>query len=233
MSSRPGQPEGTKLDILKLLAKQELSAQGLAEALGVSATAVRQHLDTLEALAFVERRKQITQPSRPTYLYRLSARGSEAFPKRYDLLLSLLIEVIAEREGSQGVEEVVEAAARRFAERAESRFPKGDAAKRLRALLAWMEEELEWQADVTAEGHGRHRLVIYQCPFREISSRQPRVCDVFFRTLLDALHQGLQVEAAAPLPPPACCGLLVTLGGHTASDGRTSESGGSSSSAPG
>jgi predicted ArsR family transcriptional regulator len=217
MSDRPAAPEGTKLDILKLLAKQELSAQGLAEALGVSATAVRQHLDTLEALGFVERRKQITQPSRPTYLYRLSARGSEVFPKRYDLLLSLLIEVIAEREGSHGVEEVVEAAARRFGERAESRFPRGDAVERLRALLEWMEAELQWQADVTSEAGGRHRIVIYQCPFREVSSRQPRVCDVFFRTLLDTLHQGLRVEAAAPLPSPACCGLLVTLtGGETA-----------------
>jgi predicted ArsR family transcriptional regulator len=211
MNDRPLTPEGTKLDILKLLAKQELSAQALAESLGVSATAVRQHLDTLEALRLVERRKQITQPSRPTYLYRLSARGSEVFPKRYDLLLSLLVEVIAEREGAEGVEQIVEAAARRFAQRAESRFPRGDPAERLEALLAWMEQELQWHADVTAEENDRRRVVIYQCPFRDVSSRQPRVCDVFFRTLLGALHQRLRVEVAAPLPAPACCGLVVTL----------------------
>jgi hypothetical protein len=39
----------------------------------------------------------VTRPSRPTYLYRISAQGLRVFPKRYDLFLTLIIEVLAER----------------------------------------------------------------------------------------------------------------------------------------
>ena len=89
----------------------------MAERLGVSPAAIRQHLTTLEALGLVTRRKGVTQPSRPTYLYRVSAQGMRVFPKRYDLLLTQLIEVLTEREGPEGTGAVIEAAARRMAEK--------------------------------------------------------------------------------------------------------------------
>ncbi len=204
-----GPVEGTKFDILKLLAKQELSSQQMAESLGVSAAAVRQHLDTLEALGLVTRRKQITQPSRPTFLYRLSARGADAFPKRYDLLLSLVVDVILERQGRDAVTGLIEAAAERLAERVEPRFRTADERTRWTLLLDWLEEELEWQADVTDESEGRHRITIYQCPFREVSSREPMVCAVFFRTLIRALYGDVPVDPAATKPTTACCALVV------------------------
>ena len=81
-------PTGTRLDILERLLRRELSSQALAEELGISPAAIRQHLATLEALSLVTRRKVVTQPSRPTYLYRVSPQGMRVFPKRYDLLLS-------------------------------------------------------------------------------------------------------------------------------------------------
>ena len=95
-------PTGTRLEILELLLRQELSSQSLAERLKVSPAAIRQHLSTLEALGLVERRKVVTQPSRPTYLYRVSPQGMRVFPKRYDLLLSEMLEILAERSGPEG-----------------------------------------------------------------------------------------------------------------------------------
>jgi DeoR family transcriptional regulator, suf operon transcriptional repressor len=202
-------PEGTKYDIMKLLTRQELSSQMLAETLGVSPTAVRQHLETLEALGLVMRRKQVSQPNRPTYLYRLSARGEESFPKRYDLLLSLLVEVLTERAGDEAVAEVIEAAAARLAARVRSRFESIDASRRWSLLVDWLEEELAWHADVTIEDGGGRRITIHQCPFQEVSRRQPAVCGVFFRTLVRALYGPVDV-VHAPVSGLACCTLLVT-----------------------
>src|SRR4026208_2404594 len=116
-------PTGTRLDILELLLREELSSQQLSERLGVSSAAVRQHLTTLEALGLVVRRKLVTQPSRPTYLYRVSPRGMRIFPKRYDLLLAQMIDVLAERQGPEAVEQTIAAAARRGAEPGASRRP--------------------------------------------------------------------------------------------------------------
>lgn len=209
MSTKRALPPGTKHDILKLLVKQEFSARGLADRLGVSPAAVRQHLDTLSALGLVMRRKLLTQPGRPTYLYQLSPLGQRAFPKRYDLLLGLVIEVLLERHGTDSVAELVDAAARRHAGRVRERFQRADASARWELLVDWLEEELTWQADVAHEPEGGRRITIHHCPFRDISRGYPAVCGVFFRTLIQVLYGDVPVEHVPAPSGPACCSLRI------------------------
>src|SRR5512145_2199568 len=114
-----GPPEGTKYAILQLLLRQELRPAELSRKLGITPTAVRQHLATLTALGLVERRRQRSGPSRPPEIYRLSTQGRRIFPKRYDLLAAGLIEVMLERSGPDRTLEAVADAARRLAERVE------------------------------------------------------------------------------------------------------------------
>lgn len=208
MDRAPGLPAGTKHDILKLLVRQELGADDLAERLGVSGAAVRQHLDTLRALGLVDRRKVVTQPARPTYLYRLSTEGQRAFPKRYDLLLGLLVEALLDRHGPAAVADVIAAAAGRLAERVRGRFATTDERRRWDLLLGWLEEELAWQADAVEEGGGVRRVVIHQCPFQDVSRGHPAVCGVFFRTLIRALYGEVPVEHRPELGL-ACCSLTI------------------------
>src|SRR5260370_5017691 len=146
ISTEMDSPTGTRLDILELLLKQELSSQSLAESLRVSPAAIRQHLGTLEALGLVNRRKVVTQPSRPTYLYRVSPEGMRVFPKRYDLLLTQMLEILAEQQGPDGAGALVEAAARRVVERAGGHLLRGSAEDRWRRLLEWTEPEVSWHA---------------------------------------------------------------------------------------
>ncbi len=213
----PGRlPSGTKHELLEILVKQELSAQDLAERLVVSPTAVRQHLATLEALGLVTRRKLVTRPSRPTYLYRLSPKGREAFPKRYDLLLGDLVGVLLERYGTEGVDDIVRAAAARLAHRVRPRFDQDSPKERWGRLLDWIEEELAWQADVTEQPAG-HRVTIHHCPFQDVSRSHPAICSVFFATLIRALYGDVPVAASPTPTPSACCAFLVgaaTAAGH-------------------
>lgn len=203
---------GTKHDIMKLLVKRELSAQGLAEVLGVSPTAVRQHLDTLEALGLVVRRKVVTQPSRPTYLYRLTPEGLRVFPKRYELLLGELIQVLIERHGPQAVTDLVDAAAQRLAQRVRERFQRADARARWDLLAEWLERELAWQADVAEEPGGGRRLTIHHCPFQDVSRAHPAVCGVFFTALVRALYGDVPVEHLPGAGGVTCCALRVGSG---------------------
>ena len=208
MTARAHLLAGTKRDILKLLIRQELSAISLAKTLGVSPAAVRQHLETLQALGLVTRRKRVaTRPSRPTFLYRLSAQGAGILPKRYDLLLGLVVNVILERNGPGAVEEIIRAAAERLAERGRHRFRRGDEAAHSKQLVEWLEAELAWEADVATDRTGR-RITIHQCPFQDVGREYPNVCGAFFTTLLRALGAGADVEQAPP-PPPACCAFVL------------------------
>jgi DeoR family suf operon transcriptional repressor len=203
-----GLPGGTKFEILSLLVRGEMSADDLAVRLGVSGAAVRQHLDTLQGMGLVDRRKVVTGPNRPTFLYRLSPEGERAFPKRYDLLLALVIEALLERRGEEAVTEVVAGAARRLAARVGGRFAEADEATRWGLLLEWLEAELAWRAEASGAPGGPRRIVIHHCPFQDVAAGHPEVCGVFFRTLVQALYGDVPVEHRAERPA-ACCSLTV------------------------
>lgn len=201
---------GPRLEILELLSRQELSSQMLAERLGVTPAAIRQHLTTLEALGLVARRKVVTQPSRPTYLYRISPQGMRVFPKRYDLLLTQLIEVLTERQGPDGAGAIIEAAARRMAERVPPRVTAADGQRRWQHLLEWLEAEFSWQADEAEEPGNAQRLTIHQCPFQDLSKTQPDVCGLFFGTLIRSVCGDVRVDHAGVAAVPACCAFVVS-----------------------
>jgi DeoR family suf operon transcriptional repressor len=196
---------------MRLLMKQELSAQSLAATLGVSPAAVRQHLDTLEARGLVGRRKLVTKPSRPTYLYRLSARGTETFPKRYDLLLTLITGVIRDRDGDTAITQILQAAAERLALAVRAQFEGTDTARRWEFLVEWLETEFAWHADVAVDRTGLRRITIHQCPFEAVARQQPVVCAVFFPTLIRVLARRVDVERIPITDGVACCSLLVDL----------------------
>lgn len=200
---------GTRLEILELLLRHELSSQRLAERLGVSPAAIRQHLTTLEALSLVTRRKVVTQPSRPTYLYRVSAQGMRVFPKRYDVLLTQVLEVLIERQGPDGAGTIIETAARRMAGRVPARLAAARSQDRWQRLLEWLEAEFSWQADVAEQAPDAHRLTIHQCPFQDLSKTQPDVCGLFFGTLIRSVCGDVRVDHAGAPVMPACCAFVV------------------------
>src|SRR5260370_25430334 len=82
-TTRMDSPTGTRLDILELLLKQELSSQSLPGSLRVSPAAIRQHLRTLDALGLVNRRHVGTQPRRHAHLHLDSPQLLRAYPNRY------------------------------------------------------------------------------------------------------------------------------------------------------
>lgn len=204
-------PTGTRLDILEALLKQELSPKELAKTLGVTPAAVRQHLSTLEALGLVNRRKVVTQPSRPSFLYRVSAQGMRIFPKRYDMLVAELIEVLTEREGAGPAGEIVQAAARRLAERARDRLQGAEGEERWERLVRWLEHDFAWRARVNTEQNGTRRLTVHQCPFQDLSKTQPDVCGLFFSALIQAVCGDVPVKHIEAGTTPACCAFLVAL----------------------
>jgi predicted ArsR family transcriptional regulator len=204
-----GPPEGTKYAILQMLLREELRPSDLARRLGVTATAVRQHLATLATMGLVERRRVPVGPSRPPEIYRLSVEGRRTFPKRYDLLLSGLIEVLLEQSGKARALEAVAAAARKLAETVPAL---GDGSERDRwtRLLAWLDQEFAWEADAVGMDGAPARLTIHQCPFQDVSTRHPDVCGTFFSTLIAAVQPGTALTHAPNAPGEACCSFALS-----------------------
>ena len=180
-------PAGTKRALLDLLLQTERTADDLADRLGVSATAVRQHLSTLVGSGIVERRKADPVGGRPAFLYRLSELGRGLYPKRHDLFLKGLVEALLARQGHEWTLAVVAEVAREVADAAQDGLDGRDPGERWSAALEWLEAELGWEAEVEELPEGARRVVLHQCPFRAVSADHPAVCGTFLSVLLDCL----------------------------------------------
>ena len=92
-----------------------LSIDDLAEAMGVTRPAVRQHLAALEADGLVAPGAQRRTAGRPVQAYVLAPKGRERFPRQYGFLAGQLIKAVARREGPEGLELRKEAVSPRIA----------------------------------------------------------------------------------------------------------------------
>jgi DeoR family suf operon transcriptional repressor len=211
-----GLPAGTKRRLLDLLLRHERTAEELASRLEVSPTAVRQHLATLSALGMVERRTADPTAGRPAFLYRLGESGRRAYPKRHDLLVRELVEALIAREGRESALAIVTDAARRVAEDAREELSGPDSAERWEALMAWLEAEFGWEADVEDTAAGGKRLVLHQCPFQAVSAEHPSVCGTFFATLLERLTRLGPFDHRVIADGVRCC--VLEGGGRRASE---------------
>jgi predicted ArsR family transcriptional regulator len=87
----------TKQQILALLKRTGgATVEEAAGALSIASMTARQHLVSLERDGVLEVRRVKRRTGRPHFLYRLTPKGEDMFPRRYDLLASLLFEEVGE-----------------------------------------------------------------------------------------------------------------------------------------
>jgi predicted ArsR family transcriptional regulator len=139
------------------------TATELAERLGVTPVAVRQHLQALckdGLLAFVEERRPVGRPARR---WSLSEAAEPFFPDSHREFAVGLIEAVDGAFGGEGLQRLVEERVRQQIRRYRRRMPGQDAPleERLAALASLRNEEgymVEWFADgedcwILAENH--------------------------------------------------------------------------------
>ncbi len=97
----------TRRRILNLLKeKKELTADQLAELLGISAVAVRRHLTKLEGDNLVTYEEIQRGMGRPSFVYQLGEAAADFFPRRYDELAVTVLETIEDLYGREAIEAV-------------------------------------------------------------------------------------------------------------------------------
>ena len=81
----------TKQQILVLLKRTgSATVEEASGALSVASMTARQHLLNLERDGLVESQRVRRSNGRPHYLYTLTSKGEDLFPRRYDLLARIL-----------------------------------------------------------------------------------------------------------------------------------------------
>ena len=97
----------TRRRILMLLKEQgELTADELADLLGISSVAVRRHLTKLESDQLITYEEVQRGMGRPSFVYRLGEAATSFFPRRYEELATTVLETIKELYGSDAVDAI-------------------------------------------------------------------------------------------------------------------------------
>ncbi len=160
--TRRGASRRALLDRLKRAGPQD--ARDLANHLGVTAMAARQHLYALEAEGIVVAEEEARPVGRPAKLWRLTEAAAPFFPDGHAELALGLLDAMTAAFGARGLDKLVDARteAQLAAYRARIK-PRWSLKRRLDALARIRSEE-GYMAEVRAAGRGVYLLIENHCP---------------------------------------------------------------------
>lgn len=182
------------------------TVEELALVADVSPVTVRHHLNALQADGTIEATSIRRKVGRPYYVYSLSPRGHELFPKRYVQLTNRLLGELKGRLPQDAIDEIFEGVVETVLKDHRGEFEHLPLEERLDYLTELLSEEgflATWER--TSNGY---RLVEYSCPYLSIGSTHEEVCH-FDRRLITGVMQ-LQVnQDSCMLHGASCCQFTI------------------------
>ena len=162
--------ETTRQQILGILRRRQATVGDLTKELGLAPATVRRHLDILSRDGHVEVAQVRRKTGRPHYVFSISEKGEDLFPKHYVRLTSRLIDEIVSltpeetkgRAGGELADLVFDKMAQRLARRIAPQVHGSNLAERVRATAeALTEEGISFDVEKAAGGF---LLVGQGCP---------------------------------------------------------------------
>jgi predicted ArsR family transcriptional regulator len=165
------------MEVLELLRRKgRRSAEAVAQDLGLTTNAVRQHLTNLERDGLVVSQPERSGRGRPSLLFALTARADAVFPKRYGQLATMVLQEVQEMVGPDALDEVFARVAARHATAIERNLEGLDFDEKLHRVVSWIGRAgtLVEQTEIP-DGV---RVTIHNCPFRNTALKFPQVCTI-------------------------------------------------------
>lgn len=166
--------------------KAGASIEELAQVLGVSRTAVRQHLGALCRDAVVAPGAERATGGRPERLFVLTPAGKEAFPRHYSWFARLLVETIAKEHGVAGLRVRLGRIASAVVTELRQRLPREANRRKKVANTSRLMDELGYDARTGPDLAGAPTIEADNCVFHELAMKNPEVCQ-FDLSLLSGL----------------------------------------------
>lgn len=182
------------------------TVEELAESADVSPVTVRHHLNALLADGIIETGSVRRKVGRPYYIYSLSEKGQELFPKRYVRLTSRLLEEMKGRLPEAVINEIFSGVVDGVLQEHRGEFEHLPLEQRLDYLVALLAEEgflSTWERTDTG-----YRLVEYNCPYLSIGSTHVEVCS-FDKKLMDSILSIPVQQNSCMLQGASCCQFTI------------------------
>jgi len=205
----------TRSGIVKLLKSEgAMDAAQLAERLGVTAMAVRQHLYQLEREKLVTAEERPVPLGRPAKYWQLTREADRLFPDAYAELSVALIRDLGDAFGEDGLARVLESRCARQRKEYSRRIPAGLSLKEKLRELARIRTEEGYMAEVRPAGKGGFLLVENHCPICAAATACMGFCATELELFQSILGPAVGVERAEHIVAgDRRCAYRITPGG--------------------
>jgi predicted ArsR family transcriptional regulator len=185
----------TRRAIVKLLKTEgAMDSARLAERLGLTAMAVRQHLYALQEEKLVVAKERPVPLGRPAKYWQLTREADRLFPDAYAELSVALIDALGDAFGPTGLERVLESRCARQQADYGRRIPQGASLKEKLKHLARIRTEEGYMAEVKPEGRGQYLFIENHCPICAAATACQGFCANELELFRSVLGEGVAVE---------------------------------------
>lgn len=181
-------PVGKILDYLQR--HGEATVKDLEELLGISTTAVREHLTHMQARGLVATKLVRSGPGRPHALYFLTPEAQSLFPKEYDTLTNTLLRVIASQEGPARLELLLNAVGAQLADEYLGQVSGEKIQERLETLRVALERR-GIPVEVQPSGES---FRLFACPYFDVAQEHAGVCTMERRMVEQVLGEQIVLD---------------------------------------
>jgi DeoR family suf operon transcriptional repressor len=149
----------------------------LVKAIGLSRTAINQHLMALERDGFVQKSEPRKTGGRPRHVYVLTETGTNLFPKQYSWFSKMLVQTLRQQVGEEQVSQYMFDLGVQLSAGLIPRLVGKNRTERINEIVKIM-NETGFVARATAAGSGEKlpRVECKNCVYHDLSKQYPEVC---------------------------------------------------------
>ena len=172
----------TKQKIMEILLEGPRSLGEITDKLQIQKSAVRVHLQSLQSEKSVESHFKIERLGRPRKIYSLTENGRELFPRKYDLILSLILKKITETNGKEQARKIIESVADDMATNIRYEIEKNgssslDSFEESLKIFNSVSNEMGFASSITKEHDGNFSVLSKNCILHKVAlNHQDVIC---------------------------------------------------------
>ncbi len=195
----------TQKELLKEMFKSQsgLTVDELTDRLGVTRTAVNQHLNILKSDGFVIEGALQATAGRPGRRYILTQKGQDVFPKQYSWFSSIMLSSLKSAQGSEHLTSFMRSAAKLVAQGLTSKNEKKTYAEQVQSLIATM-NELAYDAKLKVVGRG-FEIEARNCVYHSLAKEHPEVCEFDIELIKSATGSKVEHKECMVRGASRCC----------------------------
>jgi predicted ArsR family transcriptional regulator len=197
-----------RAEVLKFVQQHgSTSVKDLEAELGVTTTAVREQVAHLLHEGFLMATRVRGEIGRPYYVYSLTPKAQELFPKDYASLAQLLLEETMALHGAEGLRSLLNRVSTRMAEKLSNSEQVSELSQKLLGLVASLGEtgmEVSMTSLQSEDGTSGYILKAHACPYFEVARNHREICDMEQEMIADLLGPGVSVSLSDRIVDGAC-----------------------------